>query len=71
MQVKQQHGRRRDETLVGSKPPECVNKCGACFPCRGMLVPVHNFKLTSSASNDQYYPETWKCLCRGKIFKPN
>ncbi|MCO5604323.1 hypothetical protein L7F22_058488 [Adiantum nelumboides] len=54
--------------LVGSSPPKCIKKCGACTPCKSVLVPIHttNFPATPA----EYYPEAWRCQCKGKLYNP-
>ncbi|MCO5577259.1 hypothetical protein L7F22_031086 [Adiantum nelumboides] len=54
--------------LVGSSPPKCLKKCGTCTPCKSVLVPIHttNFPATPA----EYYPEAWRCQCKGKLYNP-
>lgn len=54
--------------LVGSSPPNCVKKCGACTPCKSVLVPIHTNNLPATPA--EYYPEAWRCQCRGKMYNP-
>ena len=58
------HGVR---ALVGSSPPKCVKKCGTCSPCRSVLVPIHT---SLSSAPTQYYPEAWRCQCKGHLYTP-
>lgn len=53
--------------LVGSSPPKCIKKCRACIPCKSVLVPIHTI---SRETPTQYYPEAWRCECKGKIYNP-
>ncbi|PKA58294.1 Epidermal patterning factor-like protein 4 [Apostasia shenzhenica] len=58
-------GRRR-LAGPGSSPPTCRSRCGHCFPCRPVHVPVqpgHSMPL-------EYYPEAWRCKCGNKLFMP-
>eukprot|EP00249_Psilotum_nudum_P002636 c15756_g1_i2 orf=169-564(-) len=66
---------------IGSRPPSCVNKCNACFPCEAVQVPTpaNNRKarahFPSSASRmhvnySNYQPEGWKCKCGNAFFNP-
>eukprot|EP00250_Pteridium_aquilinum_P013318 c21269_g2_i1 orf=468-986(-) len=54
--------------LVGSSPPKCVKKCGACTPCKSVLVPIHTNYQPEAPT--EYYPEAWRCQCKGKIYNP-
>ncbi|XP_058774093.1 EPIDERMAL PATTERNING FACTOR-like protein 8 [Vicia villosa] len=67
------------KVVIGSKPPECVNKCMKCRPCMAtVVVNDHDhhqrkkgFKLDSShEENDSYYLLSWKCRCGNKLFQP-
>ena len=53
--------------LVGSSPPKCIKKCGTCSPCRSVLVPIHT---SLSSAPTQYYPEAWRCQCKGHLYTP-
>ncbi|KAI5054068.1 hypothetical protein GOP47_0019676 [Adiantum capillus-veneris] len=54
--------------LVGSSPPKCIKKCGKCTPCKSVLVPIHT--TNSPATPAEYYPEAWRCQCKGKLYNP-
>lgn len=54
--------------LVGSSPPKCIKKCGSCTPCKSVLVPIHTTYLPATPA--EYYPEAWRCQCRGKTYNP-
>ncbi|CAJ1951281.1 unnamed protein product [Sphenostylis stenocarpa] len=62
-------GLEQSKTVIGSKPPECVNKCKSCRPCMATLVvPNHQkrkkgFKVSSRGDDDTYYLLSWKCKC--------
>ncbi|KAH7279856.1 hypothetical protein KP509_37G040800 [Ceratopteris richardii] len=58
---------RETRALVGSSPPSCYKKCGTCIPCKSALVPIHT---GSMIIREEYYPEAWRCQCRGKIYNP-
>ncbi|KAL5056843.1 hypothetical protein RYX36_028447 [Vicia faba] len=66
------------KVVIGSKPPECVNKCMKCRPCMATVVvndhdhqKKKGFKLDSShEENDSYYLLSWKCRCGNKLFQP-
>ncbi|XP_024358169.1 EPIDERMAL PATTERNING FACTOR-like protein 5 [Physcomitrium patens] len=54
--------------LLGSAPPSCQGKCGLCVPCN----PIH-FSLGGphgSISQQEYYPEVWRCKCGNHFFMP-
>ncbi|XP_057471100.1 EPIDERMAL PATTERNING FACTOR-like protein 4 [Actinidia eriantha] len=50
----------------GSSPPTCRSKCGRCWPCRPVHVPIQP-GLTMPL---EYYPEAWRCKCGNKLFMP-
>ncbi|KAI3920688.1 hypothetical protein MKW92_052120 [Papaver armeniacum] len=72
--------------ILGSRPPQCVNKCFSCRPCTATLViPPHRSESKSIRSNlmasspssllskqddDTYYLLSWKCRCGNKIYQP-
>ncbi|WCJ40554.1 EPIDERMAL PATTERNING FACTOR-like protein 2 [Euphorbia peplus] len=77
----EKNGVEEEKTVLGSKPPGCVNKCLNCRPCMATLVdPSHHqkiiksFKFVSSHSHDDdnngYYLLSWKCRCGNKLFQP-
>nr|XP_004506969.1 EPIDERMAL PATTERNING FACTOR-like protein 8 [Cicer arietinum] len=67
-------------SVIGSKPPTCLNKCMNCKPCMATLVVPNNQKrikgrILESFRGDQddddtYYLLTWKCQCGNKLFQP-
>ncbi|TKY64563.1 EPIDERMAL PATTERNING FACTOR protein 8 [Spatholobus suberectus] len=68
-------GLEQSRTVIGSKPPACVNKCMNCRPCMATLVvPNHQkrkgFKVSSRGDDDTYYLLSWKCKCGDKLFQP-
>ncbi|KAL8056235.1 hypothetical protein ABFX02_04G106600 [Erythranthe guttata] len=39
-----------EQTILGSRPPGCVNKCMSCRPCEATLViPTHKMVISSSS----------------------
>ncbi|CAM6104310.1 unnamed protein product [Calypogeia fissa] len=50
---------------VGSRPPMCGGSCGTCSPCEPVNVPVGGVK-----TDDEYYPEVWRCQCDDKLYIP-
>ncbi|KAI5079416.1 hypothetical protein GOP47_0004895 [Adiantum capillus-veneris] len=63
------HGRELLEIVdsgPGSKPPRCETKCGKCTPCTPVRVPVQPGPHKTS----EYYPEAWRCKCKGKLYMP-
>jgi len=62
------------EGKIGSKPPDCGNKCMNCRPCTATLVvPNHKrkgFMASSPSKDDSYYLLSWKCRCGDKFFPP-
>ncbi|KAI9191626.1 hypothetical protein LWI28_011018 [Acer negundo] len=58
--------------VLGSRPPQCVNKCLNCRPCVATLVVPshpknHHFK---PQEDENYYLLSWKCRCGNKLFQP-
>ncbi|KAI3871209.1 hypothetical protein MKW98_015109 [Papaver atlanticum] len=72
--------------ILGSRPPQCVNKCFSCRPCTAtLIIPPHHSESKSIRSNlmasspssllskqddDTYYLLSWKCRCGNKIYQP-
>ncbi|KAH9575043.1 hypothetical protein CY35_01G091600 [Sphagnum magellanicum] len=58
----------RSRLLVGSSPPTCRGSCGLCQPC----TPVHVvIGIPHVAMTEQeYYPEVWRCQCGNMLFMP-
>jgi len=50
----------RTRILLGSKPPNCNNKCHGCRPC----------KAVNHIMPQDYYPQRWMCSCNGKFYHP-
>ncbi|KAK4799643.1 hypothetical protein SAY86_025008 [Trapa natans] len=51
---------------LGSSPPTCRSKCGRCYPCRPVQVPVESYLSLPL----EYYPEAWRCKCHDRLFMP-
>ncbi|KAK6945110.1 hypothetical protein RJ641_026212 [Dillenia turbinata] len=65
--------RNQVKKVLGSRPPQCLNKCLNCRPCiAALVVPPHrkNDAETSSEEDENYYLLTWKCKCGDKMFQP-
>ncbi|KAL0878432.1 hypothetical protein Bca101_028138 [Brassica carinata] len=60
---------KRKESVIGSEPPACGNKCLNCKPCLPYIFDIHG---THDDDDDRepYYPVRWMCRCREKIFGP-
>ncbi|EYU33894.1 hypothetical protein MIMGU_mgv1a018982mg, partial [Erythranthe guttata] len=59
--------------MTGPIPPSCVHKCRKCKPCKRVQVAVPPSMVaafTSGAATQDYYGVVWKCMCRGKLYKP-
>ncbi|GAV82506.1 hypothetical protein CFOL_v3_25957 [Cephalotus follicularis] len=66
-------GLKRMKTVLGSRPPRCLNRCLSCRPCMAALViPPHpkNGSKTSSHGDASYYLLSWRCKCGNKFFQP-
>ncbi|KAG4197300.1 hypothetical protein ERO13_A05G015700v2 [Gossypium hirsutum] len=64
---------KQEKTVLGSRPPKCVNKCFSCRPCMATLVASPNHRNTRSSSyqgDESYYLLAWKCKCGNKFFQP-
>ncbi|EFJ24579.1 hypothetical protein SELMODRAFT_414483 [Selaginella moellendorffii] len=57
---------RRSLSGPGSSPPQCTSKCGRCYPCRPVHVPIQPGLVKTA----EYYPEAWRCKCGNKLFMP-
>ena len=51
-------------SINGSHPPNCINRCDDCTPCKPVIVQVHPPEIPG------YYPESWKCNCGNKLYPP-
>ncbi|KAI4387067.1 hypothetical protein MLD38_004928 [Melastoma candidum] len=70
-------GYKQKYTVLGSRPPHCVNKCNACKPCFPALVAQGEQRgkkgsLLSRGDGEYYgyYLLAWKCRCGDKMFQP-
>ncbi|KAL1824202.1 hypothetical protein ACET3Z_010980 [Daucus carota] len=71
---------------IGSKPPQCENRCATCGHCEAIQIPTPHtkrskndnstgrvYKITYSRSdidNSNYKPMSWKCKCGNIILNP-
>ncbi|XP_074558012.1 uncharacterized protein LOC141813907 [Curcuma longa] len=64
-------GRKKDRLLMGpgSRPPRCTSRCGTCTPCYPVHVSVPP-RQQQKADAAEYYPEAWRCRCRGRLYVP-
>ncbi|TVT98265.1 hypothetical protein EJB05_56485, partial [Eragrostis curvula] len=53
----------RQRAASGSRLPDCAHACGACSPCRRVMV---SFRCAESASES--CPIAYRCMCRGRFF---
>ncbi|XP_024370745.1 polygalacturonase [Physcomitrium patens] len=54
--------------LLGSAPPSCQGKCGVCVPCSPIHVSLGG--PHGSITQQEYYPEVWRCKCGNHFFMP-
>ncbi|GJN27406.1 hypothetical protein PR202_gb15427 [Eleusine coracana subsp. coracana] len=54
----------RQRSASGSRLPDCAHACGACSPCRRVMV---SFMCAESASES--CPIAYRCMCRGRFFR--
>jgi hypothetical protein len=54
--------------LVGSSPPTCQGKCGSCTPCNPIHVSIGS--PHGALTQQEYYPEVWRCKCGNRFFMP-
>lgn len=54
--------------LVGSSPPTCQGKCGSCNPCNPIHVSIGS--PHGALTQQEYYPEVWRCKCGNRLFMP-
>ncbi|RZC79286.1 hypothetical protein C5167_003507 [Papaver somniferum] len=72
---------KRELLTLGSRPPQCFNKCFDCSPCTPELVSspsqLRNMKRSIRtnlmASSEQeynpYLPQSWQCRCGNKLYQ--
>ncbi|XP_054811183.1 protein EPIDERMAL PATTERNING FACTOR 2-like [Prosopis cineraria] len=55
--------RDKEEVMYpnGSSLPDCSHACGACFPCKRVIV---SFKCSAAES----CPIVYRCMCNGKYY---
>ncbi|KAH7519227.1 EPIDERMAL PATTERNING FACTOR-like protein 3 [Ziziphus jujuba] len=58
----------RRQSRLGSKPPNCENKCQGCVPCFPVQIPTTTDHI--GVQNSNYEPEGWKCKCGSSFFNP-
>ncbi|GMI83215.1 EPIDERMAL PATTERNING FACTOR 2 [Hibiscus trionum] len=46
---------------TGSSLPDCTHACGACFPCKRVMI---SFKCSMAES----CPVVYRCMCKGKYY---
>ncbi|GMH03769.1 hypothetical protein Nepgr_005608 [Nepenthes gracilis] len=56
------------EKKIGSRPPNCENKCYGCIPCEAIQSPTITRHLDLEYAN--YLPEGWKCKCGPSVYSP-
>ncbi|GAB2293366.1 hypothetical protein Dimus_027565 [Dionaea muscipula] len=61
-------GSYKDEKMIGSRPPNCENKCYGCSPCEAIQVPTITSHFSIQYAN--YFPEGWKCKCGPSFYSP-
>ncbi|EYU27796.1 hypothetical protein MIMGU_mgv11b016438mg, partial [Erythranthe guttata] len=57
--------------LIGvesSEPPSCQGVCEGCEPCTLVLVRYH--PPGAVGTDENFYPEVWRCKCRGRFYVP-
>lgn len=54
---------RRLLSMAGSHPPNCINRCDNCTPCKPVIVPYQ-------PEIPGYHPEIYKCKCGNKLYPP-
>ncbi|XP_050213694.1 EPIDERMAL PATTERNING FACTOR-like protein 8 isoform X2 [Mercurialis annua] len=59
-----------EQMVLGSRPPQCSNRCFNCRPCMAALVSPPHHKMLSSRGDETYYLLAWKCRCGDKYFHP-
>ncbi|KAF5749326.1 protein EPIDERMAL PATTERNING FACTOR 2-like [Tripterygium wilfordii] len=47
---------------TGSSIPDCSHACGACFPCKRVVI---SFKCSTSIES---CPIVYRCMCKGKYY---
>ncbi|CAM6026687.1 unnamed protein product [Sphagnum balticum] len=54
--------------LIGSSPPTCRGSCGVCYPCNPVHVIIGIPRV--AITEQEYYPEVWRCQCGNMLFMP-
>lgn len=54
----------RQRAASGSRLPDCGHACGACSPCRRVMV---SFVCAQGASES--CPIAYRCMCHGRFFR--
>ncbi|XP_057978490.1 EPIDERMAL PATTERNING FACTOR-like protein 5 [Malania oleifera] len=61
---------RGGEKKIGSRPPNCENKCYGCSPCEAVQVPTTSASGHVGVQYANYEPEGWKCKCGPSFYTP-
>ncbi|KAK9149635.1 hypothetical protein Scep_008392 [Stephania cephalantha] len=62
---------KQRKKMLGSRPPSCINKCLSCIPCLPFpVIPPSQNQKTVLSQEETYYPVSWRCGCKNKVFHP-
>ncbi|KAL3812301.1 hypothetical protein ACJIZ3_013569 [Penstemon smallii] len=73
---------KSNNSMIGSMPPRCDEKCKSCGHCEAIQVPIVPSKAKARRKSIYFYafsrgddisnykPMCWKCKCGDFIFNP-
>uniref|UniRef100_A0A453C494 Epidermal patterning factor-like protein n=1 Tax=Aegilops tauschii subsp. strangulata TaxID=200361 RepID=A0A453C494_AEGTS len=53
----------KERAVTGSRLPDCAHACGACAPCKRVMVSFRCAEASESC------PIAYRCMCRGRFFR--
>ncbi|XP_044966733.1 protein EPIDERMAL PATTERNING FACTOR 2-like [Hordeum vulgare subsp. vulgare] len=53
----------KEGAVTGSRLPDCAHACGACAPCKRVMVSFRCAEASESC------PIAYRCMCRGRFFR--
>ncbi|KAL6845742.1 hypothetical protein ACP4OV_024317 [Aristida adscensionis] len=64
---------RKERAATGSRLPDCAHACGACSPCRRVMVSFRcaaraQAQAEASRGGSESCPVAYRCMCRGRFF---
>ncbi|KAF7002291.1 hypothetical protein CFC21_017798 [Triticum aestivum] len=53
----------KERAVTGSRLPDCAHACGACAPCKRVMVSFRCAEASESC------PIAYRCMCHGRFFR--